>query len=437
MSAETYLGKPPQTVIDWMQNHRGGDVPSGKWGAVISALEAGDIKDGTLNGVTFDDQAVSINTLLSNEIAVYQGNDGEISAFYPGESYGLEYYPGWIVASFNAVVPEYVKYLVDGTQRVFVKATDDDNNERSIVDGDLVYRRAWDKIARRYHYFKIGTVQESGGEQFTYGATNDDYYTISIKDPYSVPARFVVKLDKDGKLVEAIFAGHNMQLQSNYTILDLDSEGSYENAMAATHKTSFTTMCYGQTSNWEHSYVRAFLNGLSNPNAFLRQQYDEPYLKYEYITKHSLLDKLAKSGILPAVCRQVNRNWIAYDDTVKRTIDMFWLPGIDIMKSSLATGFPDLDLDKFKDSIHGMCDVKVTDYDESGPNNCIWRRCWNTWNILGFADSFPKWVRGECIYDDTVVAATGKLEFDYDNIKPVFADVNSNIHAIVPMCSIG
>ena len=139
--------------------------------------------------------------MLETEIAVYQGDDGTVL----GKS-------KWIVGGFNGVIPEHVKYMSD-IARYFVKSTNDDDMERAIQVGDIVYARRWNKDSLSYDYDEAGTVESMEGE-FKYGDTNTDYGTVSIKDPYTVPGKIIVRR-KNGTADTALFAGHNMQLWSN------------------------------------------------------------------------------------------------------------------------------------------------------------------------------------------------------------------------------
>ena len=95
-------------------------LQQGNFTEIVKRLETGDIADGKLNGITFDNKAVKIGQTLVSDAAYYQKEDGTLVADYP-----------WIVCGFNGVVPEYVKYLADD-ERYFVKATDENNVERTI-----------------------------------------------------------------------------------------------------------------------------------------------------------------------------------------------------------------------------------------------------------------------------------------------------------------
>ena len=234
MSTEIYLGEPPKHVKDWILNK---DLPKGGWTEVMKALEAGDITSGTLNGITFDGNAITIGSSMITPIAYYQGDDGKIIDRSE-----------WLVCGFNGAVPEYVKYIMNETQRVFVKATDSSNVERAIAAGDDVFARTWNSGTNSYDYEKIGVVESLGSETFTYGATNTDYGTINIKDSYSVPKSIAVKLDGTDKKLEAKFAGYNMQLWSKHTYLDADAAGCYEAAKAMmTDSNQCTAMTFGSS----------------------------------------------------------------------------------------------------------------------------------------------------------------------------------------------
>ena len=340
-------------------------VLTNNWSNIVNALENGDIKNGVLNGVKFDGAEVKIGSVLSTPIAYYQGDDGEIIDR-----------SDWVVCGFNGAVPEYVKYIMNGTQRVFVKATDDSNNERAIVDGDPVYTRKWNSTANSYDYTQIGTVDQSiGVETFTYGATNTDYGTISIKDPYSVPTHFIVLFDETGKWLEATFAGHNMQLWSKHTYLDADTAGSYEAAkVMMTDSKQCTTMQFNRSNSiWADSYIRSFLNEMRTSTATIFSWTDAKRWELHsiYYNIHSFIEKTAmnKDSFLQSVCKQVNRNWTP-DNNIVRTIDVFWLPGCDLMKSG---NFP-YDVEQLcLDSANGLCEEPefVKHSNLSSINGCL------------------------------------------------------------------
>lgn len=280
MSTEIYLGEPPKHVKDWLLNK---DLPKGGWTEVMKALEAGDITAGTLNGITFGGNTITIGSSMTTPIAYYQGDDGEIIDRSE-----------WIVCGFNGAVPEYVKYIMNETQRVFVKATDSSNTERVIAAGDDVFTRTWDSSMNAYSYEKIGVVESLGSETFTYGATNADYGTISIKDPYSVPKSLTVKLDGTDKKLEAEFAGYNMQLWSKHTCLDADAAGSYAAAKAMmTDSKQCTTMAFGTSQNWADSIVRSFLNGTSKPTGYIWTNAPSYSGRSSYTVKHTFVEKAA------------------------------------------------------------------------------------------------------------------------------------------------
>lgn len=190
-------------------------------------LEKGDIKNGCLNGIRLNGKAIAIGNEIVTDCAYYQGEDGTLVAEYP-----------FAICGFNGAVPEYVKYLTDD-ERYFVKATDDNDAERAFADGDPVYTRTWDEDALDYTYDKAGTIAKQEGK-FEYGATNADYGTVSIKDPYAVPTKVTIALDS-GKVVEAEFAGHNIQLYSSWLLFDADFASSYAEAEAAINDTKCWT----------------------------------------------------------------------------------------------------------------------------------------------------------------------------------------------------
>lgn len=338
MGTEIYLGQPPECVKKWILDK---DLPAGGWTEVVKALEAGDITSGTLNGITFGGNAITIGSSMSTPIAYYQGTDGEIIDTSE-----------WIVCGFNGAVPEYVKYIMNGTQRVFVKATDDSDVERAIAAGDSVFTRKWNTGTSSYDYTKLGVVESLGSETFTYGATNADYGTTAIKDAYSVPKSMTVKLDGTDKKLEAKFAGYNMQLWSKHTYLDADAAGSYEaaKAMMADSK-QCTTMSFGSSQNWATSHVRGFLNGTSKPSGYVWTNAPSGLGRSSYAVKHTFIEKAAanEDALLQAVCKQVNRNWQS-GDSIVRTVDTFWLPGCDITKS---IGW---NSSAYKDVVNGLCE---------------------------------------------------------------------------------
>lgn len=137
MGTDTFLGRPPESVRDWIVNH----YKSYAWLNVVKALEKGDIKNGVLNGCTFSGNSITIGSALATPLAYYQGDDGTIVDTSE-----------WIVCGFNGAVPEYVKYIMSGATRAFVKATDDNNIERAIAAGDIVYTRAWNATTNAYDY---------------------------------------------------------------------------------------------------------------------------------------------------------------------------------------------------------------------------------------------------------------------------------------------
>lgn len=232
-------------------------MPKGKWTKVVQALEKGDISAGKLNGITFNGKEVKIGETLPTPIAYYQGEDGNLVADSE-----------WIVCGFNGAVPEYVKYIMNGCVRVYVKSAGDDGVEQKIDQGMDVFTRERDASALDYKYTKIGMTVGVEGE-FKYGDTSVDYGTISIKDPYAVPTKLDVRLDSNDKVLEATFAGYNMQLWSANMYLDCDAAGSYAGAEAMMKDSNqCTTMEFGSSQNWETSFVRGFLNGRSKPSGY-------------------------------------------------------------------------------------------------------------------------------------------------------------------------
>jgi hypothetical protein len=212
MGQELFLGQPPKYVKNWILNK---DMPAGGWTDIVKALETGNISSKTLNGIKFGGKDVAVGNSLKTPIAYYQGTDGDIIADSE-----------WIVCGFNGAVPEYVKYIVNGCVRVFMKSMKE-GAEAEIAVGDTVYERTWNDSTKKYDYTVFGTVAEKPeGDTFTYGATDSNYGTTAIKDAYSVPKTLKVTCAA-GNVVEAVFAGYNMQLWSANTYLDCDAAGSY------------------------------------------------------------------------------------------------------------------------------------------------------------------------------------------------------------------
>lgn len=263
------------TLVYWSgdtgDDDSGDETPAeltGQWLSVVDALETGNITNGVLNGITFDGKEVKIGNSLETDIAYYQGDDGNlISSSH------------WIVCGFNGAVPAYVKYK-DGDMRYFVKSTDDsDNSERTISVGDNVYTRTWKESELKYDYTKVGVIRSAEGE-FKYGDTNTDYGTVSICNPYAVPTKLTIMLDS-GKTVEAEFAGHNMQLWSEHMYIDPDYQYGYCRkfepitnckycATLSTARSALsdstekgTTFAIEPSFRWSKTYLRDYLNGLS------------------------------------------------------------------------------------------------------------------------------------------------------------------------------
>ena len=233
MGQELFLGQPPKYVKSWILNK---DMPAGGWTDIVKALETGKISSKTLQGIKFGGKDVAVGNSLKTPIAYYQGTDGNIIADSE-----------WIVCGFNGAVPEYVKYIVNGCVRVYVKSMKD-GVEAAIAEGDKVYERTWNDSTKTYDYTEFGTVAEKPtGDVFTYGATNDDYGTTAIKDAYSVP--MMLKIARPGgTVVEAKFAGYNMQLWSNHMYLDCDAAGSLAGAEAMMKDSNqCTTMAFGSS----------------------------------------------------------------------------------------------------------------------------------------------------------------------------------------------
>lgn len=92
-----------------------------------------------------------------------------------------------------------------------------------------MFMRSWNPASLAYDYTRVGSVSSQEGS-FEYGATSEDFGTVSIKDPYAVPRKIAVAMDDGGSAEEASFAGSNMQLWSKHMLLDADAAGSLEKA---------------------------------------------------------------------------------------------------------------------------------------------------------------------------------------------------------------
>ena len=240
MGQEFFLGKPSKHTENWIINKiLNKDMPAGGWTDIVKALETGKISSKTLQGIKFGGKDVAVGNSLNTPIAYYQGTDGNIIADSE-----------WIVCGFNGAVPEYVKYIMNGCVRVYVKSTGDDGVERKIAAGDAVYERVWNDTTKKYEYdgHQIGTVKSVSDDEFTYGADKEaDYGTKSIANPYSVPMTLTVTLTAGGTAT-AEFKGYNMQLWSNHMYLDCDAAGSLASAEAMMNDSNqCTTMEFGSS----------------------------------------------------------------------------------------------------------------------------------------------------------------------------------------------
>lgn len=334
----SFLGNPPENIKSWILSHSS----SFSWDALASALEKGNIKNGALDGIKVDGNPLAVGSILTSKIFFYQGDDGELIDDCE-----------WIVCGFNGAVPAHVKYLTSSGKKLFLKSFDENNAERSIQDGDPVFTRSWNPASLAYDYTRAGSVSSQEGS-FEYGATSNDFGTVSIKSPFAVPRKIAVALD-DGSAEEALFAGHNMQMWSKHLLLDADAAGSLGEAQKMMNDSKqCTTMAFGSSKAWASSYVRAFLNGSSSsalPSGMVWT--DAPsYSGFKvYATKHSFIQKAAADdAFLQSVCQQVNRNWVKGDAT-SSTADLFWIPGCAEMKA-LGT------VDSYKDSTFGLCEEK-------------------------------------------------------------------------------
>lgn len=117
-------------------------------------------------------------------------------------------------------------------------------------------------------------------------------------------------------------------------------------------------MPFGASKLWKDSYVRGFLNGTSKPNGYIWSDSSVWGARTSYTVKHNFIEKLALNtdDLLPSVCKQVNRNWESSGNVV-RTIDAFWLPGCDYLKSA-TTVTSIVTEDEFKDSVEGMTEER-------------------------------------------------------------------------------
>lgn len=111
-----FLGNPPASVKAWILSHS-----AFSWDALTAALEKGNIKNGILDGITVDGNPLAVGSILTSKIFYYQGDDGEIVDDCE-----------WIVCGFNGAVPAYVKYMTSSGKKLFLKASDENDAERSI-----------------------------------------------------------------------------------------------------------------------------------------------------------------------------------------------------------------------------------------------------------------------------------------------------------------
>lgn len=254
------------------------------------------------------------------------------------------------------MVPEYVKYLTD-LDRFFVKATDNNDEERPIEVGDSVYVRGWDDSAHDYVYSKVGTVAGMEGE-FKYGDTSTDYGTVSIKDPYAVPTNLGVALD-DGRTKTAWFAGHNMQLWSKYQFLDCDVAGSLDAAEVMMKDGSQCTNYYFE--GWKYATIRKYMNDVNcttiechyYPHGSTHAWHGNMFTP----TKHSFLQKILvnSEAFLENVASQANRTWNSDDETY-HTIDRFWLPDCGLLRSAPYRDGAEKYKENYKDCVIGLCE---------------------------------------------------------------------------------
>lgn len=162
------------------------------------------------------------------------------------------------------------------------------------------------------------------------------------------------------------------------------------------------------------------MNGTSKPNGLIWTNAPGGTGYSDYTAKHTFIDKVAvnEDEMLQAVCKQVNRNWTMGDNII-RTVDTFWLPGCDLMKSA---GFAS---DEIKDIANGMCE-EVEFSKHTSPafiNGC-----------QGFYSNTHCWLRSAYAAtdpDDEYVVAC----LCYDGAD--FYDSTYRYSGVSPACSIG
>ena len=416
----TYLGYPSDKVVDFIRNNNNNKI---SFDDILKSLETGIITNGKLNGVQFNGKDIEIGSEIETEIAYYQGEDGNI--ILPCK---------WTVCGFNGAIPEYIKYKTNDGRYFFVKSCDSENIEKEIQLGDPVYTRTWNSEKLDYDYTEVGSVkailedEDYPGKiaKNAYGLSNTDYGISLIKDEYYYPVGFCVKLSKDNQEVDALFCGYNMQLLCNELYLDCDVADSYEEALAMLNDANqYTGMEFGKTNNWHESYVRNFLNSgnghIEKDNSALVNYFSNTSdfkSKKRISYKHSFIEKVlaGDKSFLQYVCPQINRNYVS-KDTILNTIDTFWIPGSDHLRS----GIVEDDISNYPDYKYGLCEIpKFNDIINRTYRNQS--QGWDLWS--------SGWLRSKDIYDES----HGSF---YNKAAISGAPMTEQTLGICPACTIG
>ena len=307
--------------------------------------------------------------------------------------------------------------------------------------GDPVYTRIWNSEKLDYDYTEVGSVKAILEEEDhpgkiaknAYGLSNTDYGISLIKDEYYYPVGFLVKLSKDNQEVDALFCGYNMQLLCNELYLDCDVADSYEEALAMLNDANqYTGMEFGKTNNWHESYVRNFLNSgnghIEKDNSALVNYFSNtsdlnataikriPY-------KHSFIEKVlaGDKSFLQNVCPQINRNYVrnyVSEDTILNTIDTFWLPGSDHLRS----GIVEDDITAYPDYKYGLCEIPKF-------NDIINRTYRN--QSQGWYSYSSGWLRSITLIDKSTHGSF------YNKAMISYSPTNEQTIGICPACTIG
>lgn len=163
------------------------------------------------------------------------------------------------------------------------------------------------------------------------------------------------------------------------------------------------------------------MNGTSKPNGYLWTDAAGGSGQSRYAVKHTFVEKAAANddALLPAVCKQVNRNWTS-GDSIVRTIDLFWLPGCDLMKNASPSYVTIAKY--FLDSVNGLCEEQELNshLSPSSINGC-----------KGVYSRYVCWLRSAGAIDSIDVAA-----LDFGNVN-ASAYVPGDDNGFSPACSIG